>query len=91
MKETFWQKEEFQKLGKEKIAILQELAEKAKHKEPMELLELLPIYSKKLSGGNPIAPAEREALLAAMEQSLDNQERQRFQKAVQMLKMMGKL
>ena len=91
MNETFWEKAEFQKLGKEKIAILQELAQKTKGKEPMELLELLPTYSKKLSGGNPIAPAEREALLVAMEESLENQEKVQFQRAVQMLKMMGKL
>ena len=91
MKETFWENAEIQKLGKEKIAILQELAQKAKGKEPMQLLELLPTYSKKLSGGNPIAPAEREALLVAMEESLENQETVQFQRAVQMLKMMGKL
>ena len=43
MNETFLQRPEFQKLGEQKIAILQELAQKAKGKEPMELLELLQI------------------------------------------------
>ncbi len=57
MNETFLQRPEFQKLGEQKIAILQELAQKAKGKEPMELLELLQIYGQKLTGGNAIAPA----------------------------------
>lgn len=91
MNETFLQRPEFQKLGEQKIAILQELAQKAKGKEPMELLELLQIYGQKLTGGNAIAPAERTALLAAMEESLENEEKMQFQKAVQMLKIMGKL
>jgi hypothetical protein len=91
MNETFLQRPEFQKLGEQKIAILQELAQKAKGKEPMELLELLQIYGQKLTGGNAIAPAERTALLTAMEESLENEEKMQFQKAVQMLKIMGKL
>ena len=91
MNETFLQKPEFQKLGEQKIAILQELSQKAKGKEPMELLELLQIYGQKLTGGNAIAPAERTALLTAMEESLENEEKMQFQKAVQMLKIMGKL
>ena len=41
MKETFLERPEVQKLGAQKVAILQELAEKAKGKQPMELLELL--------------------------------------------------
>lgn len=82
---------EFQKLGKQKVMILQELSEKAKGKEPIELLELLKTYGEKLTGGNTIAPAERTALLSAMEESLENEEKLQFQKAVQMLKMMGKL
>ena len=64
---------------------------KAKGKEPVELLELLKEYSAKLTGGNAIAPAERPALLSAMEESLENEETEQFQKAVQMLKIMGKL
>ena len=91
MNENFLQRPEFQKLGEQKIAILQELAQKAKGKEPMELLELLQIYGQKLTGGNAIAPAERTALLTAMEESLENEEKMQFQKAVQMLKIMGKL
>ncbi len=91
MKETLLQKAEFQKLGEQKIAVLKELSEKAKGKEPAELLELLKTYSAKLTGGNAIAPAERTALLAAMEESLENEEKAQFQKAVQMLKIMGKL
>lgn len=91
MNETFLQRPEFQKLGEQKIAILQELAQKAKGKEPMELLELLQIYGQKLTGGNAIAPAERTALLTVMEESLENEEKMQFQKAVQMLKIMGKL
>lgn len=91
MNETFLQRPEFQKLGKQKVAILQELAQKAKGKEPMELLELLQIYGQKLTGGNAIAPAERMALITAMEESLENEEKMQFQKAVQMLKIMGKL
>ena len=91
MNETFLQRPEFQKLGEQKIAILQELAQKAKGKEPMELLELLQIYGQKLTGGNAIAPAERTALLTAMEESLENEEKMQLQKAVQMLKIMGKL
>ena len=91
MNETFLQRPEFQKLGKQKIAILQEQAQKAKGKEPLELLELLQIYGQKLTGGNAIAPAERTALLTAMEESLENEEKMQFQKAVQMLKIMGKL
>ena len=91
MNETFLQRPEFQKLGEQKIAILQELAQKAKGKEPAELLELLKTYSAKLTGGNAIAPAERTALLTAMEESLENEEKMQFQKAVQMLKIMGKL
>ena len=51
MNETFLQRPEFQKLGEQKIAILQELAQKAKGKEPMELLELLQIYGQKFTGG----------------------------------------
>lgn len=81
MNETFLQRPEFQKLGEQKIAILQELAQKAKGKEPMELLELLQIYGQKLTGGNAIAPAERTALLTAMEESLENEEKMQFQKA----------
>lgn len=91
MMQSFLEKAEFQKLGEQKIAILQELAEKAKGKEPMELLELLQIYGEKLTGGNAIAPAERMAMISAMEQSLQQEERIQFQKAVQMLKIMGKL
>ncbi len=91
MKETFLERPEFQKLGKQKIAVLRELAEKAKGKQPMELLELLQMYGEKLTGGNAIAPAERTALLVAMEESLENEEKAQFQNAIKMLKMMGKL
>lgn len=91
MSQTFLERPEFQKLGKQKLMILQELAEKAKGKEPIELLELLKTYGEELTGGNAIAPAERMALLSAMEESLENEEKLQFQRAVQMLKMMGKL
>ena len=43
MRETFLERPEFQKLGKQKIAVLQELAEKAKGKQPRELLEILQV------------------------------------------------
>lgn len=91
MKETFLERPEIQKLGAQKVAILQELAEKAKGKQPMELLELLQTYSEKLTGGNAIAPTERASLLAAMEESLESKEKVQFQNAIKMLKMMGKL
>ena len=91
MRETFLERPEFQKLGKQKIAVLQELAEKAKGKQPMELLELLQVYGEKLTSGNAIAPAERTALLTAMEESLENEEKVQFQNAVKVLKIMGKL
>ena len=57
----------------------------------MELLELLQTYGEKLTGGNAIAPAERTALLAAMEESLEKEEKAQFQNAIKMLKIMGKL
>lgn len=88
---NFLERAEFQKLGKQKVMLLQELAEKAKGKEPIELLELLKTYGEKLTEGNAIAPVERAALISAMEESLENEEKLQFQKAVQMLKMMGKL
>lgn len=91
MKETFLERPEVQKLGAQKVAILQELAEKAKGKQPMELLELLQTYGEKLTGGNAIAPAERTALLAAIEESLEKEEKAQFQNAIKMLKIMGKL
>ena len=88
---NFLGKGRISKAWKRKNCYIARIGTKTKGKEPMELLELLPTYSKKLSGGNPIAPAEREALLVAMEESLENQEKVQFQRAVQMLKMMGKL
>ena len=89
MKETFLERPEVQKLGAQKVAILQELAEKAKGKQPMELLELLQTYGEKLTGGNAIAPAERTALLAAMEESLEKEEKAQFQNAIKMLKIIN--
>lgn len=88
MENQFFNRPEFQCLGKEKIALIQELSEKGKGKDPMELMVLFHQYEKKLSDGRPVTPEERKAILLVIRENLGDEEKMRMDKMIAMMNLM---
>ena len=89
--EGMFQKAAFQSLGKEKLALLEEMVAAGKGKTPMELMDLMVKYGNRLTGGRPLSPLEKDALIEAMRESAAPEERKRIDEVVNMLRVMGKI
>ena len=78
MTKTPWETPEIQKLGKERLQLMREAAEKCRDKTGMERLDIFLEYGEKLSAGGPLPPEEQKALLAAVAASLPKEEQERL-------------
>lgn len=81
-----WDTPELQALGKERLQLLREAAEKSKGKTGMERLDVFLEYGEKLSAGGNLSQEEQKALLAAVAASLPKQEQAQLG---QIMAMMG--
>lgn len=90
MDESLFERPEFQRIGQEKIEILKEMIPQTKGKTPAELMGIFAKYKERLSGGNQLSEQERVALLLALRESLEKQEQVQFDRAMELMKLMGR-
>ena len=87
MRKEAWDTAEVQKLGAERLRLMQEAAEKCKGKDGMERLDIFLEYGEKLAEGGALPPEEQKALLAAVAASLPAEEQKQLSKVMNMLGM----
>lgn len=85
MREAAWNTAEVQKLGAERLRLMQEAAEKCQGKDGMERLDIFLDYGEKLAEGGALPPEEQKALLAAVAASLPAEEQKQLSKVMGML------
>lgn len=90
MNENLFERPEFQCMGPEKIEILKEMIPQTKGKTPAELMGIFTKYKSRLSGGNQLSEQERNALLLALRESLEEQEQRQFDRAMELMRIMGR-
>ena len=85
MREAAWNTAQVQKLGEERLRLMQEAAEKCKGKDGMERLDIFLDYGEKLAEGGALPPEEQKALLAAVAASLPKEEQEQLSRVMGML------
>ncbi len=90
MKGDLFERPEFQCIGKEKIELLKEMAALAKGKTPAELMGLFIKYKDRLAGGYPLSEREKAALLLALRESLEEGEKQQFDRTMEFMRFIEK-
>ena len=85
MREAVWNTAQVQKLGEERLRLMQEAAEKCKGKDGMERLDIFLDYGEKLAEGGALPPEEQKALLAAVAASLPKEEQEQLSRVMGML------
>lgn len=78
----------FQALDKEKIELYKELADKLNGKSQMESIGILMEYQKKISSQNPLNKEEKAAVLSALQESMPEENRKKFNQIIKMMETM---
>lgn len=86
-----FESKEFQCIDPKKLAVMKQIAQQTKGKNPLEIVDLFSKHAEELSEGKPLSAEEKNALLYVMRQSISEQERKAFDELLDMLKNMGKI
>lgn len=86
-----FESKEFQCIDPKKLEIMKQIAQQAKGKNPLEIVNLFSKHAEEFSEGKPLSAEEKNALLQVMRQSMSEQERKTFDELLGMLRSMGKL
>jgi len=83
--DALFQKEAFQKLEPEKLAVFKKFAAQLDGKSGPEIMALYMRFSKELSKGRPLTRGEKTAVIEAIGESLPKADQPKFRNIVKML------
>lgn len=82
--------EVFKCIEPEKLEIIKKLAEKAKDKSVMEIIDIFSQESSALSRGKPLSSQEQDAVAAAMLRQMTPEDRLRFKQMLNLVRTYSK-
>lgn len=88
--DELFQNKAFQCLDAEKLAVMKTVAEKAKGKSAVEVMNLFNQYGPALTKGKPLTSQEKAAMIEVLKMNMSAPEKKQLEEVLHIMKMMGK-
>ena len=79
----------FKNIEPERVEAIKSLAKESEGKSMQEVMMLMMKYSKVLNSGRKLSKAETDAMLNALFESIDEEEREKFKSIIKLVEMLG--